>query len=113
MISRVDSLISDTKFNVDLLSKQEMTSEEFNMIFNRTVGIFVPQRTGNTIFDYNAIQEGGTWPGEYLFSNTCRDLSLQKSKHKINIFRYLELLRRDLQVDLGLLPKDALLQTKH
>jgi hypothetical protein len=31
-----------------------MTSEEFNMIYNRTIGMVVPQRTGNTIFDYHA-----------------------------------------------------------
>ena len=54
VIKSVETLISDTKFNIDFFSKQEMTSEEFNMIYNRTIGMVVPQRTGNTIFDYNA-----------------------------------------------------------
>lgn len=54
VIKSVETLISDTKFNIDFFSKQEMTSEEFNMIYNRTIGMVVPQRTGNTIFDYHA-----------------------------------------------------------
>ena len=54
VIKSVETLISDTKFNIDFFSKQEMTSEEFNMIYNRTIGMVIPQRTGNTIFDYNA-----------------------------------------------------------
>jgi hypothetical protein len=113
LIKDVDTLISDTKFNIDLFNQQEMTSDEINMIYNRSMGLVNPQRTGNLLFDYKASQEGGTWPGEYLFANTCRDLKLQKSRQKLNIMRYLEQLRADLQQDLGLNPTEALQQTKH
>ena len=109
----IEGLVADSKFNVDLFNPQEMSTAEVLMILKRSHFNISPERIGNVQADYAALQEGQTWPGEYLFANSCRNIKLQRRKHKAYIQKYLEQLNHDLQTDLGLNHNEALAQTKH
>lgn len=95
-MKNIDSIIADTKFNVELFNKNEMTHEEVNMIYNRSIGIEPFNRTGNMQIDHKAVEEGGAWPGEYCFDISSRNMKMQIKKHRLNIFNYLKQLKGDL-----------------
>jgi len=90
-----------------------MSADECNMIFTRSAFLKAHDRVGNSQIDYAAMKDGLTWKGEHPFSTTCRNIKLERRKHKTHIKQYLDQLQTDLQNDLGLKRNEAIVQTKH